>query len=179
MLVAPVDGPVSSGALALRNNSELATINKDKKKPGTDKKSLSLVATGVKRKRKVKLPKDRKPKVSYFSSNHKNHSLPFQLGSAASMKAVYKAGAINDQMREVQYSDEATLASQEHVEIRGNDARHMLMHKLMRTNRSPVMVLKNMVDVNGVDEELEDEIREECTKYGTVTDVSSLTVIPY
>lgn len=67
MLVAPVDGPVTSNAIAIRNNSELATINKDNKKAGTDKKSLSLVATGVKRKRKVKIPKDRKPKVSHLN----------------------------------------------------------------------------------------------------------------
>lgn len=40
------------------------------------------------------------------------------------------------------------------------------------------MVLKNMIDVNGVDEELEDEIRDECTKYGTVTDVSFSRKLP-
>lgn len=88
------------------------------------------------------------------------------------MAAVEKAGAINDQMQASQ-SEEATLASQEHVQIRGNDARHMLMHKLMRTNRSSVIVLKNMITVDEeLDDELEDEIRSECEKYGTIIDVS-------
>jgi poly(U)-binding-splicing factor PUF60 len=74
-------------------------------------------------------------------------------------------------MQAAKQNDEATLASQEHIEIRGNDARHMLMHKLMRTNRSTVMVLKNMVDFDGVDDELEEEIRSECKNFGTVTDL--------
>ena len=68
--------------------------------------------------------------------------------------------------------EEASLASQEHVQIRGNDARHLLIQKLMRTNRSSVVLLKNMVEPKDVDEFLEDEIKEECQKYGTVTDVS-------
>lgn len=66
-------------------------------------------------------------------------------------------------------NDEATLASQEHVEIRGNDARHLLMHKLMRTNRSSVIVLKNMV--TEIDEEFDEELRGECEKYGVILDV--------
>lgn len=69
-------------------------------------------------------------------------------------------------------NDEATLASQENVEIRGNDARHLLMHKLMRTNRSSVILLKNMVTADGIDDELDEEIRSELEKYGTVVDVS-------
>jgi hypothetical protein len=42
----------------------------------------------------------------------------------------------------------------------------------MRTNRSSVIVLKNMVTPDGVDEYIEDEIRQECQKYGNVIDVS-------
>ena len=85
---------------------------------------------------------------------------------------MYKAGAINDQMQAAaSQNEEASLASQEHVEIRGNDARHMLMHKLMRTNRSSVIVLKNMVTADGIDDQLEDEIRDECVKFGQVLDV--------
>lgn len=42
----------------------------------------------------------------------------------------------------------------------------------MRTNRSSVIVLRNMVTPEGVDEFLENEIREECQKYGQVVDVN-------
>lgn len=55
-------------------------------------------------------------------------------------------------------NDEASLASQESVQIRGNDARHLLIQKLMRTNRSSVIVLKNMVTASDVDEYLEEEV---------------------
>lgn len=71
-----------------------------------------------------------------------------------------------------QQNDEASIASQENVEIRGNDARHLLMHKLMRTNRSSVIMLKNMVTAEQIDDELEDEIRSECEKFGDITNVT-------
>lgn len=53
-------------------------------------------------------------------------------------------------------NEEASLASQEHVQIRGNDQRHFLIQKLMRTNRSAVILLKNMVTAAEVDEFLEE-----------------------
>lgn len=81
------------------------------------------------------------------------------------------------QAQKEEKGEEATLASLEHVQIRGNDARHLLIQKLMRTNRSSVIMLRNMVTSEGVDDFLEDEIREECQKYGTVTDVSLKTQI--
>lgn len=97
-----------------------------------------------------------------------------QLNTPHSLEAVVKAGAINTQMQAVNsQNDEATLASQEHLQIRGNDARHSLMHKLMRTNRSSVIVLKNMITAaEELDDEFEEEIRGECEKYGTINDVS-------
>jgi hypothetical protein len=69
--------------------------------------------------------------------------------------------------------DNATLAQQENLEIRGNDARHLLMHKLMRVNRSCVIVLKNMVSASELDDELESEVREECGKFGKVDEVNT------
>ncbi|KHJ82321.1 hypothetical protein OESDEN_17986 [Oesophagostomum dentatum] len=68
-------------------------------------------------------------------------------------------------------SEDATLASQEGLAIRGNDARHLLMAKLMRTNRSTVLVLRNMVKPEDIDEYLEEEIKDECSKYGEVQEV--------
>ncbi|VDO54656.1 unnamed protein product [Onchocerca flexuosa] len=68
-------------------------------------------------------------------------------------------------------SDDVSLAAQEGLEIRGNDARHLLMHKLMRTNRSTVIVLRNMITIEECDDELEGEIRDECNKYGKVQEV--------
>lgn len=45
------------------------------------------------------------------------------------------------------------------------------MHKLMRVNRSSVILLKNMVTADQIDDELGDEIRLECEKYGEVVNV--------
>ncbi|KAF1580638.1 UNVERIFIED_CONTAM: Poly(U)-binding-splicing factor PUF60, partial [Eudyptes robustus] len=121
-----------------------------------EKKKKAAVAAGVEKKRpKIQKPKkERKPK----------------LNTASAMAAVHKAGAINEKVQQqLQNNEEASLSSMEHVEIRGNDARHMLMHKLMRTNRSSVIVMKNIA--TEVDEFLEEDMREECGKYGTVTNV--------
>lgn len=82
------------------------------------------------------------------------------------------ADSLNDAIQaNVDLADSAPLSQQENIEIRGNDARHMLMHKLMRVNRSQVIMLKNMVTAEDVDDDLEAEIREECGKYGKVSEV--------
>jgi len=84
------------------------------------------------------------------------------------------AGALNDQMQAVNSAnEEASLASQENFEIRGNEHRNALMHKLKaKLDRSSVIVLTNMVPADQVDDDLEDEIRGECSKHGSVMDVS-------
>uniref|UniRef100_A0A0N5APX5 Poly(U)-binding-splicing factor PUF60 n=1 Tax=Syphacia muris TaxID=451379 RepID=A0A0N5APX5_9BILA len=95
-----------------------------------------------------------------------------QLNTPQALEAASRAGELNDQMMaQTQNSDDVSLASQEGLEIRGNEARHLLMHKLMKTNRSTVVILKNMVTIEECDDELEVEIREECTKYGKVEEV--------
>ncbi|MCP9262500.1 Poly(U)-binding-splicing factor half pint [Dirofilaria immitis] len=95
-----------------------------------------------------------------------------QLNTPQALEAANRAGELNDQMAaQNANSDDVSLAAQEGLEIRGNDARHLLMHKLMRTNRSTVIVLKNMVTIEECDDELEGEIRDECNKYGKVQEV--------
>ncbi|VIO98040.1 Rnp, putative [Brugia malayi] len=95
-----------------------------------------------------------------------------QLNTPQALEAASRAGELNDQMAaQNANSDDVSLAAQEGLEIRGNDARHLLMHKLMRTNRSTVIVLKNMVTIEECDDELEGEIRDECNKYGKVQEV--------
>lgn len=64
-----------------------------------------------------------------------------------------------------------TLQQQEDIQIKGAQARHMVMQKLMRPTESRVMVLKNMVGSDEVDEELENEVTDECSKYGKVEHV--------
>ncbi|EJD75402.1 Poly(U)-binding-splicing factor half pint, variant [Loa loa] len=95
-----------------------------------------------------------------------------QLNTPQALEAANRAGELNDQMAaQNANSDDVSLAAQEGLEIRGNDARHLLMHKLMRTNRSTVIVLRNMVTIEECDDELEGEIRDECNKYGKVQEV--------
>uniref|UniRef100_A0A1A8IKD6 Poly-U binding splicing factor a n=1 Tax=Nothobranchius kuhntae TaxID=321403 RepID=A0A1A8IKD6_NOTKU len=60
------------------------------------------------------------------------------------------------------------LSEQEHVSISGNSARHMVMRKLLRKQESIVMVLRNMVGPEDIDDDLEGEVMEECGKFGQV-----------
>lgn len=64
-----------------------------------------------------------------------------------------------------------SLQQQENVSIKGASARQMLMQKLMRKIESRVVVLKNMVTVDDIDDDLESEVTDECSKFGTVSRV--------
>ncbi|CAI8010135.1 Poly(U)-binding-splicing factor PUF60, partial [Geodia barretti] len=61
-----------------------------------------------------------------------------------------------------------TLQQEENVSISGSNARLMIMKKLSRKSESSVIVLRNMVVAEDLDEELEDEVTGECSKYGAV-----------
>ncbi|MGH0159462.1 UNVERIFIED_CONTAM: hypothetical protein FKN15_064157 [Acipenser sinensis] len=63
------------------------------------------------------------------------------------------------------------LSEQEHISISGSSARHMVMQKLMRKQESTVMVLRNMVGPEDIDDDLEGEVTEECGKFGAVNRV--------
>ncbi|XP_041658953.1 poly(U)-binding-splicing factor PUF60a isoform X1 [Cheilinus undulatus] len=60
------------------------------------------------------------------------------------------------------------LSEQEHLSISGSSARHMVMRKLLRKQESTVMVLRNMVGPDDIDDDLEGEVTEECGKFGSV-----------
>ncbi|UMM10996.1 hypothetical protein L5515_000502 [Caenorhabditis briggsae] len=143
---------VASMALALMDGGSSLMLSNSAKA----KEAAAALGLEPKKKKKVKEGKKIQPK----------------LNTAQALAAAAKAGEMSDALKnEVMNSEDASLASQEGLEIRGNDARHLLMTKLMRTNRSNVIVLRNMVTPSDIDEYLEEEIREECGKYGNVIDV--------
>ncbi|XP_014666112.1 PREDICTED: poly(U)-binding-splicing factor PUF60-like [Priapulus caudatus] len=61
-----------------------------------------------------------------------------------------------------------TLQQQEEMHISGTNARHMVMQKLLRKSDSRVLVLRNMVGPEDLDDDLETEVTEECSRFGQV-----------
>ncbi|XP_010780980.1 poly(U)-binding-splicing factor PUF60-B isoform X1 [Notothenia coriiceps] len=91
-----------------------------------------------------------------------------------------QAGGSNQQERKEEKEKEEMLqdgtgqemlSDQEHMSISGSSARHMVMQKLLRKSESTVMVLRNMVGPEDIDDDLEGEVTEECGKFGAVNRV--------
>jgi poly(U)-binding-splicing factor PUF60 len=108
--------------------------------------------------------------------------IPPQLGnpsfpSASSVTTAVHAAAesinklVESQKKAGGGDDEEPLERQENVQIKGSQARNVMMQKLLRRQESRVMLLKNMVGVEDLDEDLESEVTDECSKYGEVDKV--------
>eukprot|EP00038_Savillea_parva_P028437 m.65094 g.65094 ORF g.65094 m.65094 type:complete len:525 (+) comp8266_c0_seq1:430-2004(+) len=67
--------------------------------------------------------------------------------------------------------EHTTLEQDENIGISGATQRYMMMQKLAEKTGSRVIVLRNMVEKEDVDETLEEEVKEECEKHGPVEKV--------
>ncbi|XP_065904326.1 poly(U)-binding-splicing factor PUF60-like isoform X2 [Dysidea avara] len=96
------------------------------------------------------------------SSAEKSSSSSDKKSSLSEVKAKLKAA------NEEKPPEMVSLQQEESVSISGSNARLMVMQRLTRKNESSVVVLRNMISVDEVDEELEDEVTSECSKFGVV-----------
>ncbi|CAN8023658.1 unnamed protein product, partial [Ixodes persulcatus] len=111
-----------------------------------------------------------------------NQAALSQAGQAATNQATLNQAATNqatagqqtpqqqeeDMAKKLEEMEPQTLQQQENMMIKGSNARHMLMRKLMRRTESCVVVLRNMVGVEDLDDELESEVTDECGRFGMV-----------
>lgn len=92
------------------------------------------------------------------------------IGSSYTMPTAVSATMTTDQPPPTK--EDNTIGAQENLKISGRDARHMVMQKLMRqTDECKVCVLRNMVGPEDLDEDLQNEVEGECSRYGNVSRV--------
>ena len=90
---------------------------------------------------------------------------------AGAADAQNRAQQVELEKKLMDQGEPATLKQQEDMSIKGKSARQMVMQRLMGSRakvESVVLLLRNMVSHEEVDEELQTEIEEECNKYGKV-----------
>ena len=75
---------------------------------------------------------------------------------------------LSQELLDHRLAGEQNLEREEKLEISGKDARYMMMQKLARVSTSGIVVLRHMVTCEEIDDDLEDEISEECSRYGEV-----------
>ncbi|XP_041940482.1 poly(U)-binding-splicing factor PUF60a isoform X1 [Alosa pseudoharengus] len=92
------------------------------------------------------------------------------VAAAAAVAAAHEAKT-EEEEASLDGTGQEMLSEQEHMSISGSSARHMVMQKLLRKQESTVMVLRNMVGPEDIDDELEGEVTEECGKFGGVNRV--------
>ncbi|KNC97463.1 uncharacterized protein SPPG_07380 [Spizellomyces punctatus DAOM BR117] len=103
-----------------------------------------------------------------------NNTIAQKTGAAAAARLINPA--LQSALAKVQARvNEENAALEENMSISASQ-RYSIMQKLMRSDgsqeaSSPVIALRNMVVVKDLDDSLNDEISEECTKYGRVLKV--------
>jgi poly(U)-binding-splicing factor PUF60 len=104
---------------------------------------------------------------------------PLQLAAPASAPTATKQDTddVTEKIKKITTEPKETdgsLMQEQEMQIKGKSARAMVMEKLMTSRGktdSVVLMLKNMVGPEDVDEDLQDEIHQECGKYGRVENV--------